>query len=31
VDYVEVRWPSGIVQRLERPEIKRIVEIVEGK
>ncbi|MSO97043.1 MAG: CRTAC1 family protein [Rhodospirillaceae bacterium] len=31
VDYIEVRWPSGIVQRVEKPGLRRTVEIVEGR
>jgi len=31
VDYIEVRWPSGIVQRVEKPGVKQIVEITEAQ
>ncbi len=30
IDVVEIRWPSGLVQRLENPGINRIVKIREG-
>jgi len=29
VDHVEIRWPSGIVQRLEHPAIDRILNVEE--
>jgi hypothetical protein len=29
IDHVEIRWPSGIVQRLERPTADRIVKVEE--
>jgi hypothetical protein len=29
IDHVEIRWPSGIVQRLEHPAIDRIVKVEE--
>ena len=29
VDYLEVTWPSGVVQRIDNPEIRTTVEIVE--
>lgn len=31
VDYIEVRWPSGQVQRIDKPNIKSTVEIVEPR
>lgn len=30
VDYVEVRWPSGVVQRIDKPAIKQLLKIIEG-
>jgi hypothetical protein len=30
VDYIEVRWPSGKVQRIENPAIRTTVDIVEN-
>ncbi|MDX2143427.1 MAG: CRTAC1 family protein [Rhodospirillaceae bacterium] len=30
VDYIEVRWPSGLVQRVDKPGIKQIVRVVEA-
>ena len=29
IDHVEIRWPSGIVQRLEHPTVDRIVNVEE--
>lgn len=29
IDHVEIRWPSGIVQRLEHPAVDRIVKVEE--
>jgi hypothetical protein len=29
IDHVEIRWPSGIVQRLENPVVDRIVMVEE--
>ncbi|MGA8530305.1 MAG: CRTAC1 family protein [Acidobacteriaceae bacterium] len=29
VDFVEIRWPSGIVQRIDKPEVDRIVRVEE--
>jgi hypothetical protein len=29
IDHVEIRWPSGIVQRLEHPAIDRILKVEE--
>jgi hypothetical protein len=29
IDHVEIRWPSGIVQRLEQPVVDRIVKVEE--
>jgi hypothetical protein len=29
IDHVEIRWPSGIVQRLEHPAVDRIVTVEE--
>ncbi|MBL8645453.1 MAG: CRTAC1 family protein, partial [Rhodospirillaceae bacterium] len=29
VDYIEVRWPSGKVQRIEKPDLRQIVQITE--
>jgi enediyne biosynthesis protein E4 len=29
IDYVEIRWPSGIVQRLEHPAVDRILKVKE--
>jgi len=29
IDHVEIRWPSGIVQRLEHPVVDRILKVVE--
>jgi len=29
VDHVEIRWPSGIVQRIDRPEVDKIMKIEE--
>jgi hypothetical protein len=29
VAYVEIRWPSGIVQRVEGPPINQVVHLVE--
>jgi enediyne biosynthesis protein E4 len=29
IDHVEIRWPSGIVQRLEQPAVDRIVKVEE--
>ena len=31
VDYIEVRWPSGQVQRVDKPKVKTTVEIVEPR
>jgi hypothetical protein len=31
VAYVEVAWPSGIVQRVEKPAINRVLRVVEGE
>ena len=30
VDYIEVRWPSGIVQRVEKPGVRQIIAITEA-
>jgi enediyne biosynthesis protein E4 len=30
VDFVEIRWPSGTVDRLSRPPINRYLRVVEG-
>lgn len=30
VDYIEVRWPSGLVQRVDNPGTKQIIQITEG-
>jgi len=30
VEQVEIRWPSGIIQRIERPEVDRIIKIEEA-
>ena len=29
IDHVEIRWPSGIVQRLEHPSVDRILKVEE--
>ncbi|MBL8630462.1 MAG: CRTAC1 family protein [Rhodospirillaceae bacterium] len=29
VDYIEVRWPSGKVQRIDKPSAKQIIQITE--
>jgi hypothetical protein len=29
IDHVEIRWPSGIVQRLEEPAVDQIVKVEE--
>jgi len=29
IDHIEIRWPSGIVQRLEHPTVDRIVNVEE--
>ena len=29
IDHAEIRWPSGIVQRLERPTVDRIMKVEE--
>jgi hypothetical protein len=29
IDHVEIRWPSGIVQRLEGPAVDQIVKVEE--
>ena len=29
LDYAQIRWPSGIVQRIDRPEVDRILSIEE--
>ncbi|MGA7341353.1 MAG: CRTAC1 family protein [Terracidiphilus sp.] len=29
IDHVEIRWPSGIVQRLEHPAVDRVVKVEE--
>jgi hypothetical protein len=31
IDYVEIRWPSGYLQRLEQPPINQTLRIVEGQ
>jgi FG-GAP-like repeat/ASPIC and UnbV len=31
IDYVEIRWPSGYLQRLEQPPINHTLRIVEGR
>jgi hypothetical protein len=31
ISYVEVAWPSGILQRLERPAINRVLHVVEAE
>jgi len=31
VDYIEVRWPSGIIQRVENPGIRQTVTVTEGQ
>jgi hypothetical protein len=31
LNHVEIRWPSGIVQRLERPPIDQIIKVEEPK
>ncbi len=31
IDYVEIRWPSGIVQRLEHPAVDQIMNVEEPK
>jgi hypothetical protein len=30
IDQVEIAWPSGTVQRLERPAINRVLHVVEA-
>lgn len=30
-DWLEVRWPSGIVDRIEKPPMRRYLRLVEGK
>jgi hypothetical protein len=30
VELVEIRWPSGAVQRIERPEVDRVIDVVEA-
>jgi hypothetical protein len=29
ISYVEIRWPSGTVQRLEKPSVNRVLRVVE--
>jgi hypothetical protein len=29
LDFAEIRWPSGIVQRIERPAVDQIMKIDE--
>jgi hypothetical protein len=31
VDFVEIAWPSGIVQRVEKPAIDRVLHVVEAE
>jgi hypothetical protein len=31
IAYVEITWPSGTVQRLERPAVNRILQVVEAE
>ncbi len=31
VDYIEVKWPSGLVQRIDKPDTKKIIQITEGQ
>ena len=31
IDLVEIRWPSGIVQRIEKPKVDQILKVVEPK
>jgi hypothetical protein len=30
VELVEIRWPSGVVQRIERPRIDRVIDVAEA-
>ena len=30
IAYVEIAWPSGIVQRVEKPGINRVLHVVEA-
>jgi hypothetical protein len=30
VQHVEIRWPSWIIQRIERPEVDKIMKIEEA-
>jgi len=30
-DGLEIRWPSGLVQRLERPPVNTTIRVVEGR
>jgi hypothetical protein len=29
IDYVEIRWPSGIVQRIDHPAVDQILKVEE--
>jgi hypothetical protein len=29
LDHVEIRWPSGIVQRIDRPSVDQIMKVEE--
>ena len=31
IDHVEIRWPSGSVQRIEKPKVDQILKVVEPK
>ena len=31
VDYVEVRWPSGLAERFANPKVDSIVTLTEGR
>ena len=30
IGYVEIAWPSGIVQRVERPQINQVLHVMEA-
>jgi hypothetical protein len=31
IAYVEIAWPSGIVQRVEKPGINQVLRVVEAE
>jgi hypothetical protein len=31
VDALEIRWPSGMVQRVEKPPVNQTIRVIEGQ